>query len=65
VNSIDAFFTLSFAAGLSHVLPCGEAADVSGDGVINSVDALLIVQLDAGLISTLPAETARGALGEG
>jgi hypothetical protein len=54
VNAIDAALILQFAAGLIGSLPCGQNADVNGDGNVDAIDAALILQYAAGLIPSLP-----------
>jgi hypothetical protein len=60
VDSIDALLVLQLVAALVSELPCGEVADVNGDGLITALDALLILQLQADLIDALPAADGAG-----
>ncbi len=54
VNSGDALWVLQYVVRNVAFLPCPQAADSDGDGVVTAVDALLDLQLDAGLIGALP-----------
>lgn len=54
VNSIDATWTLQYAAGLIHTLVAPTNLDVNGDGNIDALDAAIMLQHAAGLV---PAPT--------
>jgi len=50
VNSIDAAWTLQYAAGLIQTLVFPADADVNSDGAVDAVDATLVLQVGAALI---------------
>jgi hypothetical protein len=51
VNSIDAAWTLQYAAGMIQTIVFPAGADVNDDGAADAVDATLVLQVDAALLS--------------